>query len=355
MVKSIPLNIATNDNDVHRSLSRILGMELSQISKPCYFPKMIKYREDILHKTNITDSTVAMFLSQLDRKYAKFNLISEKYTVALILGMLHYGKKKDINTSKLFYQILAVKFYSSLVHILFPNFCKNDLWSSALDQISPKHLFKIKHGIPNAITFIADALFTIYEKDIVSAEMDDYRLVRIVYDLRHRIAQSLKSFAGAYYKINETKGMGTLASSGEEELGDIQLIADKISMSICTFSQVDMAALNVATSRSGIRRDLCHSAISELSTVHNRNRVKFILILMSRVADYRDVCKENSRNSMIRKIEAGKQIGKYSARSEILSLAYSLESGPRLRTLNDSQVVMFFSHYLTTYLANKVC
>ena len=134
------------DAEVHRYVSKIVGTEISEVTRPCYVPKLIKYYSDLQKYTGITDNEIKTFKSGISSPYATFNIYNEKYTILLIIAVLYYMRKKKTEIAKTFFKLLSLKFYSSRLHIHFSKFCNEDLWVSSLDKLSPKHLFKLFPG-----------------------------------------------------------------------------------------------------------------------------------------------------------------------------------------------------------------
>lgn len=354
MDNNVNLPIKISDSQMQQYVSRLIADEFTSISKPCYFPKFVRYKEEIINRTGFNNNLAKEFLAGLSPKYNKFGILQDKYTLNLIMAMLHYTKT-NMKLARMFYQLLALKFYSSIAHRFFPKYCQDEIWDSTLETISPKHLFRIKHGISNAVGYISTVLFDRYSPKLKTPKIDDYDLIRTVYDLRTRIFNSFRSFAEAYYKINESRAIKTIASVEKDDIIDIQLVADKVSMSICTFGQVDQNSLVLAINRSGIRKDVATTIISDISSVEYQSKMKFILILIGRLSPIKDVCRDTTRNNLVRKIEMGRKIGNYSAKEEMLSLMYSTENGFRLKTMNSSQLVIFLSNYILKYTSTKIC
>lgn len=343
------------DSKVYRYISRILGIELSEISKPCYKPKVVKYFSDLQHILGIDDEKIKTFVSGIVVPYPHiFKIYKDKFTVLLLIATIYYIKKEKPEIAKIFFIFLALKFYSSRVHMHFQKFCNGDLWILTLDKLSPKHLFKTQKGIPSSIIYIAEFNFNKNKDKMKSQKLQDKELGDIVYGLRTKIAQSVRSFAQQYYRIYEDSSSRTV--SEDDEVGGVKLIADKISMTICTFGQIDKGALSKAIINSRLRKDLSISIISQMSTSEYKDKIRFIIILMSRLGDLKSVCKETDRLKMIRRINSNYKIGgKYIIKNEIKELLYSLESGYQLKNLYDSQLVNFFSHYITLFIGMRIC
>ena len=342
-----------NENKYKRSISVIIGKELSSITKPCYFPKINRYQNEISKLTEYDMAYHINFKKALPKKIQKFGIINEKYTAQLLLMFMYYLQNKgSSDTAKLTNTLLAIKFYSSILHRMVPKYCDNDSWNVSLDRISPKHQFKVKNGIPSAITYTADAVYRRYERKLNKNDIDTHDIIRYVYELRHRLAQSTKSWAEAYYRAIESKNKN---SDEEKEKEDVQVAIDKIAMSICTYGQISKTALNAASMKSGLKREYGASIVSEISSVENRNKIRFIMILISRLDKIKNMCKETKRNVVVRKTVSGVKIGKYKINNQILELIFSLESGTRYKSLKKEQLIIFLTHYITLFMKEKIC
>lgn len=342
-----------DDVKVYNYISKIVGTESSEIAKPCYLPKLVKYYSDIQKITGVDDKTISKFKSGISSKYSTINIYQEKYTLMLVISILHYMEKKKYEIAKMFFRLLAIKFYSSQLHKHFKKFCNSDIWIVSLDRLSQKHLFVSKKGIPSAIFYICDFDFEKYKSKLSSRNLTDRDLIIVIYGLRTKVAQSTRSFAEMYYSVYKNR---TADKGLSDEAAGSQLVADKISMTMCTYGQIDKDALKDAILKSRIRKDLAIAIISQMSVPEYKDKIRFIIILISRLGELKKVCIEETRNKLIRKINSkSKVVGKYSVREEIKSLLYSLESGYQLKTIYDAQIVLFFACYISSYLRNRIC
>lgn len=355
-IKSSYLDIdANNQRQVYRFVSRIVGNELSDISKPCYMPKLVGYRNELTNLLGYTRERGRSFQNQFSPKYARFGFLQDEFTRMILMGLVHYGAERNVDLTKLFYTLLTIKFYNSLLHRMFPRFCSDGLWTLTLNKISTKHLFRDKNGIAGGVIHITNSLFTIYRNRLLSDSLNEKDFIRIIEDCRNRIAQSVKSFAEKYYELQKQDAKGMVGAEDVEEVRDIQLVADKISMSMCTYRQIDSRALEEAIRRSGINRDVAGTMITSVSDVEYKNNIKFIIILMGRASNIKNVCSESGRNGLIRKIDGNIKIGNYSIKEQMLKLLYDTEFGYRLKSMHTKQIVVFFSQYLTLFLRNRIC
>jgi len=351
-----PKNISPQpDIKVFRYMSKIYGLELTNISKPCSLLKLVKYYKDIQKLIGINDRDVSEFIRGIKLDY-NVQVYKDKYTVILLIGCLHYLRKGNEDLANMFFKFMNLKFYSSIAHKHFPKFCNNDIWSLSIDALSIKHLFKVHKGIGNAIVYIADDVFKNKKRILEKENLSDKELSDTIYYCRTRIAQSFKSFANMYYKISEDKGISRDDDISREEVQGVRLTAEKISMLICVYNQIDKKALNKAISNSGIRKDTGVSIVNELSTSKYKEDLNFIIILTSRVGELNQVCIERNRNLLLRKMYSNNKIAnKYILKNVISKMLYSFKIGHQLRSIYKDQLIVFFSQYLTLYLRNRIC
>lgn len=341
--------------DIHRYMATIIGAELAGISSACYVPKAIKFKNDFMAKCGITPRDIKKFMHQFDPTYAKFSMFNDEFTVALLMLTLYFSRIGNAETSKFAYLLLSIKFYSSLLHISFPKFCNDELWRLALAKVSPKHLFREKNGISNALLYLVNIMFQKHGNKISTASVTDFEVVRLTFEMRGRLSQSIKSFAETYYALQKKGSVGVGGQETVDESDGIQIIADKISMSMCTFEQIDDKNLEFAINKSGIRREIAESLIDELSSVEYKDQIRFIIILLGKISPIKNICKESGRLALVRRIESGATVGHYVVRDEILKVLFSTELGFRLKSMNRSQLVIFFSHYISKYIQLKIC
>ena len=152
---SLPTVEVRNDVVVYKSLSKIVGAELNEIMKPCYYPKLTKYYKDLQEMLGVFDEQITSFTQSIERKYSAFPILNDKYTTLLIVAILEYSRLKKDNVVKMLYYLLAIKFYSNLVHKFF-NFCQPEVFTMAMEQISTKHLFKVHGSISKSVSYLAD-------------------------------------------------------------------------------------------------------------------------------------------------------------------------------------------------------
>lgn len=346
-----------SDAKIYRNMSKIYSTELVNISKPCYYPKLSRYKLDIQKEFGITNEEILLFKSNIIDKYKNFKIYGDKYTITILIIILYYQRQKKFENAKIFFDFLALKFYDSLAHILFPKYCNSEAWILALNNVSHRHLFKVKNGIPSAIRYISSLEYEKNKQNLMDPNLTDETMVKIINMLRTRIAQSLKSFAETYYKAIKDMGRSK-GGDGIESTKEIDIISDKYSTLICTYKQIDKNALSKAVKQSGIQKNIAEDIIKSLSNVKNRESLRYLIVLLYRMMDndVKFICMEKNRRLMIRRILGNELLpNKETVKSKILELLYSLDIGHKIKTVYNVQLVSFFSHYITMFLQNRIC
>jgi len=343
----------SHDNKFYRSTYNMVGDEISSTSSPCYMPKLVRYYADMKANLNVDEQQIKDFkIKNFSKQYQKWNILSDKQTLLILIAIVYFARKRKPDIAKLFTDYLTVKFYASRVHIHFPKYCNPDAWALTLDRVSHKHLFKVKKGIPSTLQYISAAIYKKYGNNLNKDKLTDKDLVTFVYALRTRIAQSTRSFAELYYKVLQEPDPVQQKEDIEEK---INMVANKISQQICTYGNVDKKALTYAILKSGLRKELSKTLISELAAKEFREELLFIIILMNKLYSIKNICKEAGRNALLRKILSKQKVDKYIVYDKIMDMVKGTESSYSLSSVQDDQVVSFFSQYLITYLKNRIC
>lgn len=346
-------------NRYYRYLSRVVGFEIANMAKACHLTKLTKYWKDMYYLTNFDESEIKRFKSRLPRDVQKREIFIDKHNIFVMINMIHCINSGDFQLLDMVLKFYGIKSYSHLIHMHFPKYCKDDIWNLTLSEISERHLYKAKRGIPNAVLYILDEQGN-KELKRMNKNITIDNLSKLIYNIRSRIWQSVKAFANLYYKLDEENKVGISSEesgSGEDKIqvDSIQLVSERISSLICTYSQIDEDSVSISIKKSGLKKETGISIISEISDNQYRMNIKFLLVLLLKFKPVKEVCVENKRNFMIRKVELGVKVANYTIKEEILKFLYSLEIGNDLKKLNKSSLVIFFVNYITLFLRKRVC
>lgn len=336
-------------NKLYRNISKVVGNEIASVGTACYYPKLIKYYPDIRSDLGINDAQIKEFKLQMTDYYQKMSILTDKQTLMSLIAMIYFIRRRKPEITKVFMEYLAIKFHSSVMHKLFPKYCNDDAWLLALDKLSHKHLYRVHKGIPSTVQYIAGAVLKRYTSKLRSNNLKDHDLLQMVYELRTRLSQSMRSFAESYYRIMEEP------EKGKDTEDKLVGIADKISMMITTYGNADKTALAQSIMKSKLRKEYAMTLISEIGDPEFREKIKFVIVLMNRLVPLKNICKESQRLTLIRKIISNQKVDRYSPRDSILEIIQDTRSAYMLNSLNKDQLVSFISHYLTLYLKGRIC
>lgn len=354
----IPKSSDSEQKRLINYVSRYVGQEFSRISEPCYYLKISKVWKDIVYLTGIDKDSISAFKKNLPAKYSVRQILADPASILIIIAIVHYMRNNKKEYAKLFYRLLTIRFYSSTIH-KYMKYCNPDMWSFAMDRLSSKHLFKVENGISNAMLYLSDVEFEkkwkSYRSGINGIEDESKFVNDLVYNLRHRINQSFNSFANSYYTYSSDKDISVRSEREDEVKQDKTFIPEKISISITTHGQIDRYSIAIAIKKSGIRPDLAANIIDKISNVGNREKIRFILILMDRIIELNRVCREKDRNLLVRRIMNNVKVHTYVVRDVIEKFLSEVDTDYKIRTANMLQVVSFFSTYLVTYIQRKIC
>jgi len=343
----------------YKYISKILGYELAQLTKPAYMPKFVKYWEDLKRYSTVSDDKRKSFKANLEKKYQKMSIFIDKYTQLLIICLIHFSIKKKYDICKVLMQILAVKFYMNVVHRQFPGGVFNPkIWNITTDRLSPRHLYRVKKGIPATLLYLSSETYKRFMPRLMNkpqSRIKDNDVVILVYSLRQRISQSVKAFAGQYYILFQKHKISV--SSEEDARRDIDIISSKLAETIGTYKAVDKNAFHKSVNVTGLRKDLAKSILTDLGVVENIEQLQYIIIKLHRIQPLNSLCKgESERNKMIRKVIAeAEKSGEKSVKELIKKLLFSLKIGYKLKRIYSEQLIIFFMQYLTIFIRNRIC
>jgi len=250
---------------IRSTMTTIIGNELSKLSQPCYFPAYEKYTNGIRQQLGLNDSDVKEFIKGFYPKRLSNDYILKDVDNNVLLFMMWYFLSVKDHASYLTTLIyLSIKFYASRFQVHFKKVgCNPDIFKSALDNLNVSHLFIQQKGISGFIFYIAKAVDERFRKDLEKFDDPD-RISRFVYELRHRIAQSVRSFANLYFYYLEKgasiKTQKEYEDQTEFESSDVAAKtgrkAEEVVQRMTTYKQINQHALDSAKNISQLPHQL---------------------------------------------------------------------------------------------------
>ena len=188
---------------LRRYFHTITSQELMNLSEPCYAPKLRKYEDTLFNILGIKKEDIRRESKEFYKgtKAEKWLLENDPINNINILLMHFFLINNDMigfRACMLFYNLRQ---YTNLFHKTF-KFCQPDVFKYTLEHINKTHIYYREKTIANAIYHFSNQMTQRWEKDIKSLDKP-MQMSLFIRECRHRQAQSLKSFAIAYYKNSE--------------------------------------------------------------------------------------------------------------------------------------------------------
>jgi len=353
------LNIDNEDMDNIRNwLIKNITIELSNIIRPCYLPKINRFLKDFIFVLNNPEKDdIKNFFLQFDPKYRKFEILSDPFTNLIMMLMVESGKRKNKDVLKLCFLFLGIKFYASLLHRFFPKFCSENVWKDTLNSISSRNLIRNKGSMSDFVRYISEEIIRKYSHLFNEKGIDETSFILSVMELRHRISQSLKSFSRKYYDTIKTKSINKDGATDEEASEEDKIYKIReIIYNACNSAEIDEKALIEAFRKSNIKIEISRYIIKELLSPEYIQNWLFIINLYLKLASLNSICQEKSIIYYINIIADGKaKIGNYNLKKEIENMYLKTESNLIYTNLNNRNVIKMIIAYILNHLRRRLC
>lgn len=263
--------------------------ELSALSEPCYYPKTKKIYFELLNLMRLKDNEVKDYIkrSYKGTKAETWVLLKDPLTNLLLTIMHYFLKERD---RKSYFSTLVcymVMHYSRRLHISI-KYCDEDTFRYTLDSLTRTHLFYREKTIPNALYYLAKEVDRSFRKYLEDWDMD--KIIDFVQASRHRVAQSVNSFAENYYR-NKQQGIKISSQGGEEEgeeginayqyktIQRGQKVIEDVVKKITMYKTVDRRAFEDAKKVSKIKTSIATLVANDLTNDKHYNNIKIALQL----------------------------------------------------------------------------
>lgn len=351
-------------------IQRTVAKELSNLSEPCYYPSMKKVYYELLHYTGLKDKDISEFVDRFykDSKYREFRLQKDLATNLYIFLMYVFSKKNDKLSFSFTITLLMIRYYSNLMHKMI-SFCNKDIFRYTLDNLNKTHLFSREKTIPNALFFLAKEVQKRYEKSIKEKDVDN--IGKFITELRHRINQSVKSFATLYYASHEEgKSIKTIKEPDEEDNSyqyqsqekESKLVND-ITKKLTVYKFIDNKATLEAKKLTKVSTSISTLISSKLTDIKFTNEIKMVMqIFLKDLRKVSDICGKEYLN-YIRKLMGIKRTNQtiYFKQQVNILLLKVLDEMKYRETYNkmtsQTQFLMnlYLAYYITMVLRNSIC
>ena len=282
-----------------RFISNSAAKELSALSTPCYYPKTKRFYSEVLSLLQIKNDDFKSFVKRNYKgtKAEKWNLWRDPGTNILVFVMYLFLKNKDqkaFDSTMVYYMIIQ---YSRLMHKQM-KYCYEDTFKYTLDNLTRTHLFFREKSIPNSLFYLADVIKKRYQDDIANWDLE--KIIAFIGVARHRISQSVKSFAQNYYRYRKD---GAVIKTQNEESDDNenmyqyqvlqrgQKIVDEITKKITIYKVIDRKSFDEAKKISKVKTSIATLIVDKLTNDTNQNNIKIALqLFIKNLKDVNMIC-----------------------------------------------------------------
>jgi hypothetical protein len=347
-------------------LSRIQG-ELLKLSKNGYCPNLEKSKLDLIRASGLTKQDIDDFSERIwkGRPEERRRYPPDQFTLFLVWLMWYCLNQNDVPgfRSALIYHM--VRQYRTLFRFkYFKEFCNPDRFSSALDALGKSHLFSRKGSIPNAISYLSNALAKKYEQGIKDRDLN--AISKFITESRSRLNQSLKTLANFYYEQRIASDEERDDHAGSFSLNTPDQLVSDITYQICGKGYIDQEAISEAKKITKISDSMATALVHELSNgttpFEYSEDVRLILELFSNGLSSTEICQFRTfikhLNRLIRVKKTTKPVY---FKKEVVDLTTALvkNSGRKQEFLSltpqtRSRICQFLAYYITTVLRNTV-
>lgn len=350
-------------------ITRLTINELNDLSEPCHYPDWKRHYYELLNLSGLKEKEIKDFIKRFyhGTKAQDSLLQSDVGSNLLVILMYYFLKKRDQQTYSTLMIYHMIRQYGNFIRRVM-KFCKPEVFLYTLNHLNPTHLFTREKTISNALFHLATEMKKRYSSSIL--ELNAEKISAMIYESRGRIAQSLKSFAEAYYR-NDEKSFG-IGNTKENETGEDILpaelekgarIAELVANKICIYKEMDYKAFEQARSLTKVNIAFTTIIVKQIQDIHFSNDIKFIVeLFLKNVTSVNQICGKNFI-PYIKKLMSIKRTSKElyfknEVNKLLLKIIKETKIEPKYNKLSRQtqfQFNSFLAFYLTMYTRNLIC
>ena len=245
-----PIIAILDTRKLHRTIVNKVANELQFLSNDCYYPRIADIYKELLVQTHTNQKAIQEWARDrydLEPWMIHSKLLHDPQTNLLILIIQNFLENKDLAGATATINLLALRYYTNkLTHYI--KYCNPDYFRTALNRLSHNHLFSKKNTIGTAILYLAEELLKTHKQGLAENKVET--AVSLIFKLRGRIAQSLRSFAEHYYKSSKGEDVTRIQQDEYPEKQNVEkklrLTANRISKEVTIYGLIDNNARKTA-------------------------------------------------------------------------------------------------------------
>ena len=288
------------DEQLKRLVTRLVSTNLGGLSEPCFVPSVKKDYYEFLHYAGLNDSDLRDFKKKIwsGRKEEKFaHLFKDNASSFYFFLMWYFLKKRDVQTATYLFIYFTIRQYSQQMDRYFTKFCNPQVFTYTLNSLTKTHLFAREKTIPSALYYLSIELMKRYSDKIKEFDLDG--ISSYFMETRHRVSQSLRSFASVYYKASEEGQSISAHDNQEDDENQYQVqdqekanrIIERVAHLITVYQQIDEDVKEEARQISKINVGLATGLVSKLSNTRFSDNIRIILKLFFKdITSVKTIC-----------------------------------------------------------------
>lgn len=360
-----------NFNTLKAYIIRLVAKEISNLTRPCYKPTHKAVYHEILKMISLNEADLKQYTKEKwqDSKWQKLNLQIDKAANLFVFLMTEALRNNDRQLYQFLVTFYLVRHYGSLFDKHFPKYCDENVFRYTLDVLTKTHLFAREKTVGNALYYLSIEIAKRHEKGIKKDDLEAEAL--FMNEARHRVSQSVKSFAETYYSASEAgKGYKTQPQeTGDEEKPSFipaeksRKVLDDIVRNITVYKFVDIKSQEEARSLTKILSSLATQITNGLCDTKHTDSIRLIYDLFIEGIPETSILCGKKYYVYVNALMSIKRIkAKLYFKQQVTLLLIKVLSDIKYLSTYDSlskqtkyQFSLFLAFYLTLVLRKSVC
>lgn len=359
-----------NEPQIKRLISQVVAKNLGSLAEPCYYPEMKKHYYEFLKLTGLTDKDIKDFSKRRWKGRKEENFATNKNPIAnfYVFLLQYFLKKRDRQTYNYLMVMYVIRIYANLMHKHF-KFCDPDAFKYALETLTKTHLFAREKTIANALYYMSQEMTRRWTTALVNDDLDAIGL--FMREARHRVSQSIKSFAQTYYKVSK-EGVAIksdeLPSDDEDQqpretTAKTMKVVDDVTKKITIYRFSDRQAQEEARRISKINASIATQIVGKLNNTKHSDQIRLVLKLYVKdITNVSQLCGKNYEKYVreLMSLKRTKQKIYFKQQVNILLMKLLKDFGytqkyQKLTAQTQFLINLFLAYYLTMLIRNSVC
>ena len=248
-------------------------------------------------------------------------------------------------------------------------YCDADAFKYTLDTLTRTHLFFREKTIPSSLFYLATQMQNAFTEDIKEWNID--QIIAFISVARHRISQSVKSFAENYYR-NKQSG-SSIKTQGDESddsnsyqyqvLQKGQKLVDDVTKKITSYKVIDRKAFDEAKQLSKIKTSIATLVANGVTNEKHFNNVKIALqLFVKEIKTVNMLCGDDFYTYVKRLMALKRTVAQLYFKSQINILLIEvlkddnfLETYEKYTSQTQFIINSFLAFYITIMMRRTIC